>query len=329
MSQAYALIPHFMAVKKIEKEFCITDSSLNCYSFRLLTSGYLMSEYEKNPIGYHMHDREAGVLVRWEDLRMEGDKVFGKPVINMSNPRAEQTCAEIEDGFLNAASVGHIVVIEYSDDPNLKLPGQTGPTVTKWYNRETSLVDIPGNYNALAKLYDDQLNEINLSDFTKTPKLMQGIILSAAHLSLLMLSATASEADVTKALNELSAKAAKVDALEKQLSDLAAASNKKEVEQILTPALNAGKITKELHDKLAVDYAQNPVGLKAIVEAIPAPSPITDLLGKGKSNVALSDKVKAMSWDELMESGEMANLKANHPDYFKEVYRKEFGKDPV
>ena len=315
-----------MAVKKIEKEFVLSDSTVNCYGFRLLTSGYQLAEYQRNPIGYHMHDRNGGVLVRWEDLRVDGDKVMGKPVINMSHPRAEQTIAEIEDGFLNAASVGHIVALELSDDPNLRLPGQGLPTVTKWYNRETSLVDIPGNYNALAKLYDKDQNEINLSDFTKTPKLMQNLVLTALQLSLLNLAATATEADVTNKLNDLAAKAAKADLLQTELNNLKAATIKSQVSEILASALTAKKVTKELSDKLAVDYADKPTELKALVDALPSYQSISSQLSGQKPD--LSADILKKSWDQLAEDGDLENLKANYPDAFKEAYKKEFGVYP-
>jgi hypothetical protein len=138
--------------KKIDKSYLLSDSSVNCYGFRLLTSGYQLPEFLKNPIGYYMHERDKGILVKWENLEIDGDKIIGKPVINLANPRGQQTVDEIESGFLTAASIGHIVVLETSDDPALMLPGQTGSTVTKWYNRECSLVDIPGNFNAYCLL---------------------------------------------------------------------------------------------------------------------------------------------------------------------------------
>jgi len=40
--------------KKIDREFILSDSSVNVYGFRLLTSGYQIDEYKKNPIGYHI-----------------------------------------------------------------------------------------------------------------------------------------------------------------------------------------------------------------------------------------------------------------------------------
>ena len=166
-------------MKKIEKTFTLSDSTVNVYGYRLLTSGFQIDEFKRNPIGYYMHGtgefpRESGVLLKWDDLQIVGDRVIGKPVINLDHPRGNRTADEVEDGFLNAASVGSIVVLETSDDSSLILPGQTGPTVTKWFNREASLVDIPGNFNAFAELYDKDGNKLNLADFGKRGTSMHG-----------------------------------------------------------------------------------------------------------------------------------------------------------
>ncbi|MBT1702950.1 phage protease [Chryseosolibacter indicus] len=305
--------------KKIDKEFVLTDSSVNCYGFRLLTSGYLIDEYKKNPIGYAMHKRDDGVLVRWEDLRLEGDTVYAKPVINLSHIHGQRTVDEIENGFLNAASVGHIVVLETSEEASLKLDGQTGPTITKWYNRECSLVDVPGNYNALKQLYDsdDQLIN-NLSDFSKTKfqnDNMNKIFFTGTQLSAMNLRAEANETEVATAFNDLVAKAAKADGLQKQLNDLHAQVSTDKVKGILSAALAANKITKELSDKLEIDYKNNPDGLKNLVDAMPAYKPVVDSLkdsadGKAKRIADLSAK----SFDDLMSTGESAELQKLAPE---------------
>jgi hypothetical protein len=321
--------------KKIDKEFLLTDSSVNSYGFRLLTSGYLMDEYKKNPIGYDMHKRDTGVLVRWEDLRVDGEKVYGKPVINLNHPNGQKTVEDIENGFINAASVGHLIALEVSEDPAVRLPNQLGPTVTKWFNRECSLVDIPGNFNAL-KLYDKDENEINLADFTK-PKFpeMKKIEITAAHLTALNLKAEATDADFATALNDLVAKAAKVDSLQtelatakKTLGDLNASVVTDKVKGLLAPALAAGKITKELSDKLEKDYATNPDGLSAVLSALPAFTPVTETFKVAEVNVKRVADLVAKGYDALMESGEIVELKAKSPDAYKQLFKDTFGVEP-
>jgi hypothetical protein len=222
--------------KKIDKEFKLSDSSVNCYGFRLMTSGYQMGSFAVNPIGYYMHGRSAGVTVKWDNLRIDGDSVYGTPVVNLSNARGQQMVDEIEDGFLNAASMGEFVVLEYTDDDALKLPGQTGPTVTKWYNRECSVVDIPGNENALCQLFDAKGNTVTLADLMagNTPTLNGAIVagvqntelnfnynmkeiklkISAQLYAALGLDATATAEAIESKLPDLIAKSDRVNQLE-------------------------------------------------------------------------------------------------------------------
>ncbi|MEP7317121.1 MAG: hypothetical protein ABI921_00210 [Panacibacter sp.] len=134
---------------KIEKKFILTDGSVTASGWRLLTEGCNINEFKKNPIGYYMSDRESGILLRWDEIRIEDGKITGKPVINMSHPRAQQTVDEINNGFLNASAIGHIIVIEVSNEEKYKLSGQTGFTVTKWFPRECSISDMGDNYNAV------------------------------------------------------------------------------------------------------------------------------------------------------------------------------------
>lgn len=146
-----------MSFKKIDKEFCITDNSVNCYGYRLLTEGFLLNRFNPS-IGYFMHDRDKGVAVRWSDFRIDGDKVYAKPTINIL--AFPDLANQIENGFYQSASVGHIIALEWTEDASKKLDEQTGITVTKWFCRECSIVDVPGNYNAIAELYDKDNNSL-------------------------------------------------------------------------------------------------------------------------------------------------------------------------
>lgn len=321
--------------KKIDREFKLGDSSLNCYSFRMLTSGYLMGEFLKNPIGYYMHGtdeypREMGVLVKWEDLRLDGDSIVGKPCINMNHPRGQRTVEEIESGFLNAASFGQNVAVEISNDPADYLPGQTGPTLKKWYNRECSLVDIPGNYNAVAEdLVDINDKPINLADYTKNNFRMKQIILTPAQLAMIPnLKAEPSQADVDTAIADLVAKAAKTQKLEEdnatlktekadaeqKLTDLINQHKNKQVEDLIAAAQEAKKITVETAGKLSKQYAGNPDDLKDLLSTLKAYQPVTASLTSEQKE--LQDLV-AMSYDDLDKTGKLENLKALSPtEYF-------------
>lgn len=322
--------------KKIDKEYCLTDSTVNCYGFRLLTSGYQRAMYESNPIGYYMHYRDEGVVVRWEDFRIEGDKVFAKPVINLSNKRGEQTVDEVENGFLNGASVGHIVALEYSEDPKMMIPGQTGPTITKWYNRECSLVDVPGNMSSLC-LFDKDGNEIKLADFQIKKITMEKLSLSAEQLAKLNLKATSTQTEVDNVIADLSAKAAKADQLEKdlntansaketaetQLADYTKKSNEKQVADMLSAAVTSKKITVEVSNKLKAQFEGKPELLKDLLDAMPVYTGIVHELNAKKTD----DSTAKMTYSELDKAGKLEDLKANNPELFKQKFKEAFGKD--
>lgn len=327
---------------KIDKYFVLSDSSVNCYGFRLLTGGFQLAEFEKNPIGYLMHDRECGVLVRWEDLKIENDQLLGKPVINLSNEKGQQVVDEINNGFLNAASVGHLVILDYSDDDIYKLPTQDGPTGTKWFCRECSIVDVPGNYNSL-RLYDKDEKAITLEQFklsakNQTNQKMSKLLLSGLMLQALALQATATESEMENAFADLVGKAKRSDELKADLDkkNLEVSNLKAEIEltkathedakvnEMTDKALAEKRITKALADKLKIQYKGKSVELKAILDELPVYMPITSQLGAGTSGNEWEKK----TWQELFESGELAAVKEKNPELYKAKFVEKFGKEP-
>ncbi len=323
--------------KKIDRQYILSDSSVNEYGFRLLTSGYQMEAFQKNPIGYYMHRREDGIVLKWEDLCVEEDKVLGRPVINLSNERGVQTCDEAENGFLNAASVGHIVVLEYSTEPELMLPGQTGPTITKWYNKECSLVDIPGNCNALTMLYDEQENELNLVDLqiiSPVIKIMhQNLVKELSDLlkvdepgdEKLLLSSVQNLVSALSTMKEnIETLMNENETLQEKIGNLTSEQNRFEISGMLERAIEDKKLTIELKDRLAVDYANNPQALRSLLSAMPAYRSISELL-KNKSQ----DKTEALwLWDDYEKNDptgkKLKDLRANDPVRYKELFDLKF-----
>ena len=323
--------------KKIDRKYVLSDSSVNVYGFRLLTSGYQLDAFQKNPIGYYMHRRDDGIVLKWEDLIIENDQVVGTPVINLTNGRGAQTYDEAENGFLNAASVGHIVVLEYSTDKEMMLPGQTGPTITKWYNKECSLVDIPGNGNALTQLYDANENALNLVDLGKPlpmmpdakettfKRLCEVLQLTDGGDEKLLIEAVKALADKTGKL-ELEIKVLGNDkyALQQQIDEINAIRNKAEVSALLERALEDKKITIELKAKLAADYASNVDGLRGLLAAMPAYRSIVEMLRNKQE-----EKTEAQwGWDDYEKNDpagkKLKDLRGNDPVRYKELFDKKF-----
>lgn len=305
-----------MALKKIEKEFCLSDDSVNVYGYRLLTSGLQLDRFTP-AIGYLMHNREEGVAVRWEDFRIEAGQLFAKPVVNESAfPHLAQ---QIEDGFYNAASVGHIVALKMTNDEAFRLEGQTGPTVTEWFPRECSIVDIPGNYNAIAKLYDEADNLLHdLSDISiPNNNNMDKPTIELAALGLPDLAANATAVEVQQRIRDLVAEAAKVPGLTKELNDLKAEMQSGKVQAILDKGLADRKLTNEMATKLKADYAGNPEGLRALVDTLPAQTLVST------QTKEIPDKYQGKTYRDLYLSGELEEVKKNYPDLYDQLKKGE------
>lgn len=252
------------------KKFICSDNGINSYGFRVLTSGIDLSGFKNNPVGLFNHCNDDddpsynGPICIWPDLAVEGDTLTGTPTFDMKDLKAAEVARKVEEGFLNAASIG-FQILAISEDPADMLRGQTLPTITKCRLMEISIVDIPSNMNAVC-CYDDSGKrlELNAGMFEKlkathTPtnnlNNMKKIILKAGHLALATLFGLKSteivndtEVEFTPEIqNELNAKLLSIETLtseKTQLSaDLAAKTTELAVKNAEIATLNA-KITE-------------------------------------------------------------------------------------
>lgn len=138
--------------------FVISDESVNSYGKVILTDGIDISQFERNPVMLYMHER-ATVVGRWENIRKEEKKILADAVFDDSTPLGVQVKSQVEKGFLRSAS-GNFRIIEEKTIDGVD-------TVTKCELLEVSIVDIPGNNNAL-KLY--RKNGYNILRLVSTEK---------------------------------------------------------------------------------------------------------------------------------------------------------------
>ena len=165
---------HQKSIAKAMKQVIISTSALNSYGTRVLTSGMDIEQYKRNPVLLWMHrryDREDIPIGRIDDIHIDGDKIIGTPVFDMSDEFAAKIARKWEEGFLRMSSAG-LTVIELSDAPEHLLPGQTRMTITKSKLDEVSIVDIGANDEALAiELYNTSGERITLASGTECPDL--------------------------------------------------------------------------------------------------------------------------------------------------------------
>ena len=142
--------------------FIVSDDSLNKYGTRVLTAGIDTTEFERNPVMFWNHKRDDEFtnanrfpIGRWENLRKDGERLLADAVLDLNDTTGSKVAQKLSDKFLNACSIG-IEIVEYSDDVDVILMGQTMPTITKSKLMEISIVDIPANDNALKLSYPTQ-----------------------------------------------------------------------------------------------------------------------------------------------------------------------------
>ena len=304
-------------------KFVCLDESVNAYGFRVIVSGVDISQFERNPVLLYDH-RDWGLPPgRWENLKIEDGKIVAVPIFDETDVDAKKLKEKVENNFVRMASVG-LVPIEWSDAPELMLPGQTQPTLTKCRLREISITAFGANHNALV-LYDNNGSQINLHEISTNlniDKKMDLKIIAGA----LNLTEKASEAEVVKAVLDLKEEKTKlstrVETLEKEKQTLSDKIENSEKDVLLNAAVAEKKITEKektvliklsVEDiKIALADRKAAVNLQNFTEDNPD-SEIADLA--------------KLSWQELDMQGKLVILKEKNFETFKTKFKERFGKE--
>ena len=344
--------------------FTFIDESVVQYGFRVLMSGYQPGLFESNPVMLLMHNRAMGgflggavtndVLLpvgKWDDVKVDGKKLVGYPDFDDDDPMAVKVEGKVVKGYLNGCSVA-LVPLAVSDEPELKLPGQTGPTVTKWEIQECSIVDIPNCRNSLA-IRNASGKQIHLSANNNNTgeviellnsllpnknKIMDKKILCAQ----LGLPETASDAEVTAKLAALNDSASKVATLTAEKEQLLTAKTNAENEVIQLKAVQeTAKLEKLVDDAIAVkklaagdrdkylklakaDYATT----KELIDSIqPYESISQGLSAETNANATELQELLKLSGRDLYMEGKFGALKKLSMPHFKIKYKEYYGQE--
>lgn len=103
------------------------------------------------------HDRNQGVIGRWEKLRLDGSTLYGLPVFDDKHEPGKTVKEKVEAGFLRGASLG-IEDLVFDTINGVR-------TVVSCTLVEVSIVDIPANENATVQLYYNDRPVENLSAY--------------------------------------------------------------------------------------------------------------------------------------------------------------------
>lgn len=318
------------------KEVIISTSRLNCYGFRVLTEGIDTDQYSKNPVLLWMHNRpmrgtvdEVLPIGRMENLRVEGDKLIGTPVFDMSDPFAKKIADKWEQGILKMASAG-LAVLEESNAPEHIVEGQRFSTVTRSKLVEVSIVDIGANDNALALYRDNKL--VDLKEESEITKTLAALLAEATNdvqpnkSSIMPLKDIALKLGLPDNATQEQIVAA-IGGLQEENKTLKAekeAAGVKSIELAVDQAVSAGKITADKKQHF-VELGKK-AGLESLTETLKLMSgPVrpTDVLHQ--TTPASDGGYKKLS--EVPVS-ELAKLRKEQPMEYRKLYKAEYGVEP-
>lgn len=315
----------------LDKTFVLSDESVNRYKFRVLTAGIGLEAFKKNPVMLLMHNRTVLPIGKWENIRKENGKLLAEPNFDDNDPLAQSVQKKVEDGILNAASIGFDEPLKISDDPKLMRPGQELGTVIECELLEVSIVDIPGNRGATVSLVSEaaislgsEMDDANVRHlFAKASTNQSGM---KQIFKALGLAETADEVEAVLAIRELKAQAEQHSELTAQL------------------AVAKGLKTPEEVDGFKRDLAANATQHAGAVLLAKASKPELVATTGGKPNLA---EVLAGKQGQNLEAGDtkipkdrlswgfnewgtkdpqgLLKLKHESPEDYKSLYKAQYG----
>ena len=312
------------------KRVRISNSSINSYGTRVLTSGLDTTQYERNPVLLYMHQR-GNVVGFMKDIRVEGDEVTGEPVFDEATPLSVQLKKQMEVGSVRMVSAS-VDILEMSDEPAQLLPGQRCPTVTKSSLFEVSVVDIGSNKDSLVLTHQGKtLNLMGqggnplplLEDYknnTQTTKQEDTMEVKQIALALGM-AETSDEAAVMKKLGELSLAAQQVQTLQQEKEQLQLAAITSTVET----AIKEKRIDEGRRQQF-IDLGKQ-IGQQVLDQTFQAMHPqmkLSAVIGHQGFGTQVDKE-----WQKLSDvpADKLLELRADNPQEYLRLYKAEYGMD--
>lgn len=306
----------------------LTNDSLNSYGTRVLTDGLDIEQYNRNPVLLWMHQR-GQVIGTVTDLRREHGEITGLLNFDEASELSQRCKKQWEFGSLRMVSVG-IDILEWSDDPNLAVEGQTMATITKSKLTEVSVVDIGANDDAIRLNYQGQ--QLNLSaggacplpslyNQSNQPQLNHPTEMDTKVLALkLGLPEGADETAIYAKIDEIKATSAEVETLRAEKE----AVIQREVEALVDGAVAEKKIELKMRDHF-IELGKS-LGAESLRTTLQAMSPREKLSATlNSSGQAVQPKTYAKLSD--VPSEELMQLRESDPDRYKQLYKAEYGID--
>ena len=307
------------------KRVRISNESVNCYGFRVLTAGIDVEQYKRNPVLLYMHER-GNVVGYVNDLKVENDEITGELMFDCASEQSERCQKQFEFGSLRMVSAG-LEIIETSEDPAMLVPGQTRPTITKSRLFEVSVADVGANDDAIVLEKDGKrimLSKdgtcglpLNTHNNNQSNKEMEQKVIALQ----LGLPETATE-------NEINAKLAQLKALQQENETLKAEKQtlaEARIAQLVDTAIAEKRLDAQHKEQFVKLGGQ--IGAEELEKTLQAMKPqvkLSAMLGhQGSAPGSASEK----TYTKLSEvpADELVKLRADNVEEYKRLYEAEYG----
>ncbi|MBP3762936.1 MAG: HK97 family phage prohead protease [Bacteroidales bacterium] len=310
-----------MAKKENKRTFVLTDESVNSYGYRVLAGGLDRAQFLKNPVMLYSHDYGLMPIGTWEDVREEDGRLVADAKFDEGDAFAIEVQRKVDAGVLRCCSIG-FNVIEVDEGEALKLPGQTGPTVTKAELLECSICTFGANRNAM-----------RLSEEGSTPSLTvkPGMRMTLTQTNEASINPNNSNSMTEQEKQQMEQLQNQVQQLTKnnetltkerdELREKAKKARETEIEGLLSAAVKDGRIGESekaaWKEMLSVSFES----AKTALEKLNGRTSLSQVLEQNQGKGEYAGK----SWEELDRTGKLSAYKAHDPEGFKALYRETFG----
>jgi len=302
--------------KRHEMALIVNTEDVNRYGFRILNSALDFSNYEKNPVLLYNHMDWNYPIGRVNNLRLEsGQWVADDPEFDEEDEEALTVKGKYDRGYVNASSL-RVRVLETSEDPELMLPGQKRPTVTKAEVLELSLVTVPGNGHAV-RLSSDQGENID--------DILPIVQLNHSKEEEMSLAKIAKQLGITENATEENI----LQAIKDQQEQLNAAAEQ-QVENLLALGRRKGFVTDDNEEEYRKLAAKEPDVLSSILEKAEEPKEqkkdeealsMKKLVEQARKEAGADSEEEELSFDKLQRENpeELLRLKREEPETYAEL----------
>lgn len=276
--------------------FILSTESINRHGYRVMTNGIDLDRFRKNPVMFYQHNQYNAPIGRWEDIKVESDGTLtAMPVFDVKDALGAEIKRKVDEGFLFAASC-HFKSMIWTDEKAFLLQGQTRKTLLKSELLEASIVNIPGQADAV-KLSATDGNE------TIIPKLKNSIMDYSKIALALGLNSDASETEILAFITEQEAKS--------------------KAETVLQLGVDKGVVTEKNREHYLALAMANPSAVENLFEQAvkpEAPISLSSQLNRKPTGKAGNERADWSfdTWSKKDPDG-LLQLKLNEPDKYMEL----------